>query len=379
MAKRRGSGEGSIFRRTDGRWCAQIELPRGPDGKRRRKTIYGNRRSDVQDQLLAIRKKSDSGHSLMSDARVTVAQYSTEWLDARRIGVAPSTWLRDRSILTLHVLPQIGHIKLRALTPQHISKMLETKSAEMSPRSVAHLLGTVKKMLNRAVMMNLMEYNPAYRVQKPRVATTQRTCFTAAEAQKYLAEARGHQFEAAFMLALIHGMRLGEILGLRWSNVNWEQQSLSITTSLAQDLDGSFRLGPTKNHRSSRPIELADSVMASLKTRRKIQNAERLECGPNWVDNDLVFARSDGTPLSKTNFGRAYHYPLIHRAGVPRITFHDLRHTAATLGLLAGTNPKVIQEMLGHKSISVTMDIYSHVMPSTHRAAGNAIAASVGL
>lgn len=379
MAKRRGAGEGSIFRRADGRWCAQIELPRGIDGKRRRKTIYGNKRSDVQEQLLAIRKKSDSGHSLLSDSRMTVTQYSSEWLDLRRISVAPSTWLRDHSIMTLHVVPHIGHIKLRDLTPQHISKMLEVKSGEMSPRSVAHLLGTLKKMLNRAVMMNLIDYNPAYRVEKPRVVTAQRTCFTASDAQRYLAEARGHKFEAAFMLALIHGMRLGEILGLRWSNINWEQQSLSITTSLTQDLDGSFRLGPTKNHRSNRPIELADSVVASLKARRKIQNAERLECGPEWVDNDLVFARLDGTPLSKTNFGRAYHYPLVERAGVPRITFHDLRHTAATLGLLAGTNPKVIQEMLGHKSISVTMDIYSHVLPSTHRAAANAIAASVGM
>lgn len=379
MAKRRGAGEGSIFRRADGRWCAQIELPRGPDGKRRRKTIYGNKRADVQEQLLAIRKKSDSGHSLLSDSRVTVAQYSDEWLDLRRISVAPSTWLRDHSIMTLHVLPHIGHIKLRVLTPQHIAKMLEVKSGEMSLRSVAHLLGTVKKMLNRATWMNLMEYNPADRVQKPRVVTSQRTCFTAEEARRYLNEARGHQFEAAFLLALIHGMRLGEILGLRWSSVNWEHQSLSITTSLAQDFDGTFRLGPTKNHRSTRPIQLADSVVASLKTRKKIQNRERLECGPTWVDNDLVFSRPDGTTLSKTNFGRAYHYPLINRAGVPRITFHDLRHTAATLGLLAGTNPKVIQEMLGHKSISVTMDIYSHVMPSTHRAAANAIAASVGM
>jgi integrase len=379
MSKRRGAGEGSIFRRADGRWCGQIELPRSADGRRRRKTVYGRTRAEVQETLLAIRKKGDSGHSLESNPRMTVAEYSGEWLDSRRIRVSPATWLRDESIMRLHVVPSIGQVKMRGLTPQHISRLLETKSREMSPRSVGHLLGTLKKMLNSAAMMNLIEYNPAMRVPRPRVVSSQRGCFTAEEARRYLSEARGHKFEAAFMLALIHGMRLGEILGLRWSNINWEHQSLSITTSLAQDFDGSFQLGPTKNHRSTRPIQLADSVLTALRNRKAIQNKERLECGPNWVDNDLVFARPDGTPLSKTNFGRANHYPLVYRADVPRITFHDLRHTAATLGLLAGTNPKVIQEMLGHKSISVTMDIYSHVMPSTHRAAANAIAASVGL
>jgi integrase len=234
-------------------------------------------------------------------------------------------------------------------------------------------------MLATALEMNLIEYNPARRVPKPRVPHTTRRIFTVEEAKRYAEAIEGHPFQAAMLLALIHGMRLGEILALQWGDIDFERQTLTVQRSLTQGSDGRFYPGPTKTHRSSRPVQLADSVTAVLRQRKVIQNQERLKFGPGWEDNGGVFTRPDGRLLSKTNFGRAYHYRVIEENDLPRITFHDLRHCAASLGLMASINPKTIQEMLGHSSIAITLDIYSHVMPSTHREAGNAIAASVGL
>jgi integrase len=196
------------------------------------------------------------------------------------------------------------------------------------------------------------------------------------QARSLLEAAQGDRFEALYVLALSTGMRQGELLALKWPNVNLDARHLAVRSTLRRADEG-FEFNEPKTARSRRQVSLTLAAVAALKRHRARQLEERLR-QPYWQDANLVFASEVGTPVEATNLIRRSFRPLLLRAGLPQIRFHDLRHTAATLLLGQGVHPKVASEMLGHSSISITLDLYSHVTPTMQQTAVDALDAVLG-
>jgi integrase len=204
------------------------------------------------------------------------------------------------------------------------------------------------------------------------------TVLTPAQARTLLAAAAGDRLEALYMLALTTGMRQGELLALTWANVDLDTGALMVTATVQYAAGGGFTFLPPKTKRSRRKIALPAAAVAALRKHKARQISERARVGSAWDDLDLVFPNACGRPLDGTNVLRQQLQPLLRRAGLPPIRFHDLRHTAATLPLRKGVNPKIVSELLGHSSVSITLDIYSHVLPDMQEQAAAAMDEALG-
>lgn len=384
MGKRRGWGEHSIYQRKDGRWVAQIELG-FVDGKRKRKYLTAHKRADVNKRLQEYLASEAHRVALNGDAAAvgsptqTVSQLGTAWLRSRKFSVKYSTIEREESILRCHIYPSIGDVVVSDVVEEQISDILERLGARLAPRTVVHVLVVTRALFNYGLRRGAVDANPTALIKRPRVAAQKPTFLEIDEVQRYIAAANGRKYEAALLLALGTGMRLGEVLGLRWSDVDLESNTLFVTGSLTKAEGGGYIVSSTKTHRSTRPLRMPEGVADALRRRRSAQSRDRLAAGQMWTDMDLVFSNELGAPLSKTNFTRAHHYPVVRDAGIRRITFHGLRHAFASIAVDADVHPRVLQEMMGHSTVVTTMNIYSHVLSSANRRASDAISAAMGL
>jgi integrase len=212
--------------------------------------------------------------------------------------------------------------------------------------------------------------NVADLVTPPRAERHEMQTLSPEQARAFLEAAQGDRFHALYVLALSTGMRQGELLALRWHDVGLETSTVQVTGSL-QQVNGGYVVTEPKTHSSRRRLVLTKSAIEALRLHRVAQAEERLRLGPAWEDNDLVFANEIGGFVDASNLVRRSFLPLLRRADLPRVRFHDLRHSAATLLLGRGVHPKVVAEMLGHSQISVTLDLYSHVTPTMQQEAAS--------
>lgn len=350
----RGKGEGSIYQRKDGRWCATLTLPGS------RKALYGATRAEVVTKLREARRLYERNRALPDD-RITVAKYLDNWL----LGVQPTlrerTWIRYRQFIRRHATPALGHMKLAKLEPEHLQRLYNSMLQQgLSPTTVRQLHAIIHSALRQAERWGLIARNVAALVDPPRRNRPEMKVLNTDEARRFLQAARDTNREALFVLAVTTGMRQGELLGLRWRNVDLDTGRLSVVASL-QRANGKAALLEPKTPRSRRQVGLATIAVSALQKHRQRQSRDRLAAGELWVDRDLVFPNQLGGPLDAHNMVQRDFYSLLRRAGLPRIRFHDLRHTAATLMLGQGIHPKVVAEMLGHSTVAVTLDVYSHV------------------
>ncbi len=362
--KQRGHGEGSIFQRKDGRWVAQITLEDG-----RRKLLYGRTRKEVHDKLQKALYEQKQG-TLLTGPQQTTRQYLEHWLeDVHKSSIRISTYARYRNLLDLHILPGLGSIQLQKLSPQHIQSFYARKLKEgLSARSVRILHAVLHKALDNAVRTNLMTRNVCNAVTPPRLTKYEIQPLSEAQARTLLDAARGQRLEALLTLAITTGMRRGELLALRWQDINFDTKSLHIRRSVNRLVGYGFVESEPKTAKSRRKIVLPDFVIDILKQHRTRQLEERLIDGTHWHNQDLVFCNTHGRFLQSDRL-REMLQRLLKEAGLPYIRFHDLRHSAASILLSMGVHPKVVQELLGHSAISMTMDTYSHVLPSMHQEA----------
>ena len=366
MRARRGNGEGSIGKvrrpRKDGSF---VELWRGrmvlPDG--RRVTVYGKTRIETSDKLVEIRGNAAKG-ILPASEHPTVAAYLERWLqDVARPTVRSGTLVLYQGLVRRHIVPRIGQHRLERLTPAHVQGMLselETKGA--SPRLREQAYNVLHRALDQALRWNLVLRNATAGVDRPRVPKKTMHVLSPEQAESLLVAARDDRLFALYVLALTTGMRQGEVLGLQWEDVDLRERSLSVRHTLLSD-GGVLRLGEPKTASSRRRIELPEVAAEALRAHREQLLGEGLRSAP-WVFPDTA-----GGPIRKENLVRRSFEPLLKRAGLSKIRFHDLRHTAATLMLLRNVPAKVVQERLGHASIALTLDTYSHVLPSMQRQA----------
>lgn len=355
--KRRGRGEGAIYRTKGGWWKACANRGLTADGKRRRLYFSGKTKREVQDRLSAFHAQSVTG-TFVEPSRTTISTFLNRWLeDSVQLSVRPTTLRSYRGIVKNHIVPRIGHVVLNQLTSQHIQWLYaELNRSGVAPRLRELIHSVLRRALEQAVRFHQLLKNPCDSVDKPRVPKTTMKTFSREQVLAFLSAARGSRLLALYQVAVTVGLRQGELLALQWSDIDLEARCIYVRHTLLE-YGGKLELGEPKTERSRRRVDLPAFVAAGLREHRKRMMAEG-HPGP-WV-----FCDTSGGPLRKSNLTRRDFHPLVEAAGLPRIRFHDLRHTAATLMLLAGIHPKVVQETLGHASISITLDLYSHVLPS---------------
>jgi integrase len=271
------------------------------------------------------------------------------------------------------VEPTLGRLALMKLDRRHLQSLYAAKLREgLSPTTVRHLHTVIRRALADAVRWGLVTRNVADIVTAPRRARTEIRPLSLDQARAVLAAAEEDRLGALCVVALTSGMREGELLGLRWRDVDLGAGVVAVRSTLYR-ADGGLHLGEPKTARSRRSVHLTGEAVAALRRHRERQVAERLRLGPAWEDNDLVFASEVGRPVERQNMLRRSFHPLLRRAGVPRVRFHDLRHSTATLLLGMGVHPKIVSEILGHATVAITLDTYSHVTPAMHRGAAEAM------
>jgi integrase len=357
---RRGNNEGSITQLNDGRWQARVTLDNG-----KRKALYGRTRQEAQHKLTAVLRDRDKGLPIGMDERQNLATYLATWLESVKPAVRPRTWKRYAELMNQHVVPTLGKISLAKVSAQQVQRMYGAKLEQgLSSTTVHHLHAVLHRALAQAVRVGLVARNVADLVDVSRMAEHDLQVLDRSQVQQLLAAVAGHRLEALYVLALSTGMRQGELLALRWQDIDLDKRTVQVRATLQRTKEQGYMLAPPKTKRSRRQITLTSAACTALRAHRARQAEQRLALGSEWdTTYDLVFPNTLGKPMDGTNLLHYDFYPLLKRAGLPRIRFHDLRHTAATLLLGRGVNPKIVSEMLGHASIGITLDIYSHVLP----------------
>jgi integrase len=373
---KRANGEGSIYKRADGKWVGSISI-QVPNQGLKRKVFYGKTKTEVREKVLTALNEKQKGTLIVAEQQ-TLQAYLEQWLEhSVKLTIRPRSYERYEGIVRLHIVPILGKMKLQALTPQHIQMLQAQKAQEgLSSTTVAAIHGVLHKALKDAVKLGLVARNVCDAISPPRKHHKEISPLTADQVRMLLETAKGHPQEALFVLALATGMRRGELLGLKWQDINFTtgmlyvRRTLSrLPTQMGRERGDLYIEAEPKTKNSRRSIALARFALESLEQHRKRQEEMKERAGGYWKDNDYVFCDEHGEHLDPGYGALVQLKLLLKKAGLPDIRFHDLRHSAATLLLSMGVHPKIVQEMLGHSEISMTMDIYSHVLPTMQREA----------
>jgi integrase len=366
---------GSITKRGDS-WSALVDLPPDPvTGKRRRKRITARTKREVETQVAELIHKAETGFT--AAGKLTVREFFDRWLESAAPTLRPATARRYRDVARLHIVGVIGNLRLAKLTPGDVQRLYADRlAAGLSPTSVHHIHAILHRALDQAVRWGLLMRNVTDAVDPPRRSSPEMRAWDARQVAAVMAAAASDDLEALWRLAVFSGMRRGEILGLRWADVDLEGGELAVRRTLSRGATSRLEVGEPKTAAGRRRVSLSPSVVESLRRHRVRQLEQRLAAGPAYVDHDLVFATESGSVIHPNALSLRFR-KLIARAGVPSIRFHDLRHTNATIDLATGTHPKVVQERLGHASISETLDRYSHLTPNMQREAADRLDAAV--
>jgi integrase len=359
--KRRGRSEGGIYKRaSDGRWVGSVSLGFGVDGdgklKRKRRVVYGTSKAEVAKELRKLQSSADAG-ALTESSRWTVAEFVSHWLEhVARPRVRATTYQRYEQLARLHVNVHLGGVQLARLRSQHVEQfyaMLEKN--ELSGRSRQACGQLLTAALKHAVKTKLLPYSPAADIPKARPDHKEMAVLTGDQIQRLLAVSKKTRLHALFALAVGTGMRQGELLGLKWQDINFEAGALAVHRSLAE-VKGGFLMKEPKSAKSRRTITLPRIVLDALKDHRASMLAEG-----NIIAT--IFCTRTGQYISRSNLACQVFKPLLKRAALPAIRFHDLRHTHATQLLSQGQSVKAVSQRLGHANVKITLEVYAHVLP----------------
>jgi integrase len=382
MAKKRGNNEGSIYRRQNGTWAAQYTVWTAEGRKRR--SVSGKTRAEVSRKLTEAMADRDGG--LLHDAgRITVGEYLNRWLaDSVKGTVKETTYANYAYITHKHISPALGHVKLKTLTPAHVRGFYGEKArTNLSASTVKKMHVVLRKSLSQAVSDGLIPRNAADGVKPPRVgAPGEEIKPLGSEAcAAFLEASRGERLEALYVLAVHCGLREGELLALRWEDVHLDavRPAVLVRRTLTRGEGGrGWVVGASTKSGKGRRVRLTQHAASTLKDHRKRQLEERMRLAGLWQDQGLVFPNETGSLFNPSNLRNRSFKRIKARSGVREdLRFHDLRHTCATLLLGEGVNAKVVSELLGHASITITLNIYSHVLPDMQDSAADAMEAAL--
>lgn len=362
IVSKRANGEGSIHQRKDGRWAASLSL-----GQLKRKHFLGPTRGEVAAKLAEALADLQKGIRPPTGNH-SVSQYFDFWLKSVKGTVRPKTY-ESYDLNVRRLKPLIGRSRLSTLKPPAIEGAYASLLNQgLSAQSVRQAHTVLHTALKKAVGWELIARNPSDAVSVPRPERHEMKTLSQAQVQRLFASTADDRLHALWVLLTTTGMRLGEACGLRWQDLDLERGLATVQRALQRQHGAGLVFVEPKTKQSRRNVQLAQGTVVALMAHRKSQLEERLKAGAAWQDNDLVFCRVDGTPLQISNLPGVFHRAL-EKAGLPPVRIHDLRHTAATLLLAMGENPKVVQEMLGHSTVMMTLEVYSHVVEGMHAAA----------
>lgn len=347
---------GSIRRRPDGRWEGRYS---GPDGKQH--SVYGKTQKACAEALRAATHSVDAG-SWLEPSTLTMGQWFDVWLSDYQGHTTGRTVETYTSVINRHMRPLFGAIKVAAFSPVHVRRMVSDMTrAGLSPATIRHARGILSACLNCAVEAGLRKDNPVERVKGPRMVQQAFAIIDREHIPAFVEAARQTPVAAALVFLLMTGLRVGELRGLRWADVDLDAATMRVERQLRHVNRTDRRFGPPKDG-EARTVQLTPQAVALLRQQRKDQAAERLAAGADWredeITRDLVFRAPDGWNLSQDAIGRAI--ARIRAAlGLPALRPHDLRHSYAVAALRSGVDVKTVQHNLGHKHASITLDIYA--------------------
>jgi integrase len=367
--KSRANGDGDVWPRKNkqGKITSYRGSYVGPDGKRR----YVSGKTKEETRRKKRKAEADAAGGVVFDAgKLTVEEYLQRWLSdcleplVSSSKMAHSTFIRYKGIVENDISPILGRKKLRDLSRAEVRALYSAKGRELSPRSVDYIHVTLQKALTQAMRDDLIPRNVATG-ERPRSSRNRDEikALSSEQAKALLSAAQNTRNEALYVVAVHTGLRQGELLGLKWTDVDLAGRRLSVRRSL-KVTDHGLDFGPPKNKASRRSVPLSKTAVAVLRAHRTRQNEERLRLGDLWLDHDLVFPNRVGKPMDHGNLYYREYKPLLQRAGLgdEDFTFHSLRHTFATELFNQHKRPKIIQSLLGHSSITQTIDTYSHLL-----------------
>lgn len=359
MTTKRGNKEGTIYRRPNGKWRAQISLNGGRLG------FTGNTRIEAQEWLRATQNQIDSGLTLKG-AKTTYGEFLTEWLATARQRLTQNTIYSYGQLIKTYIRPSLGKVRIRDLNPSAIQHFYNQKvAAGVGLRTVQKAHTVIHASLNAAMRLGLIGRNPDDATQPPKPVHKEMRFLNQNEVRKLLQTAKGMSDRnyALYFTAIATGMRQGELLGLKWENVDLDKGVLNVRFSLARLPGGSLKLQKPKTKSSVRSVKLGKETLSVLREQHERLVGEREKGNGIWQDTGHVFPSSIGTPIDPTNLNRQFNQ-LLKASGLPKVRFHDLRHTAASLMLNNGVDVLVASRRLGHAKPSITLDVYGHLIPS---------------
>jgi integrase len=383
---RRDYGSGTIDERRPGRWLITIESGRDPRTgrrERRRFAVRGTRR-DAQKALRDALQQRDSGTRAAPD-KITLAEWLTPWLARHQAEghIGLKSYDRYRIIIQCHLIPALGRLRLQELRPDHIGDMkarwlsgqTSTASQPLSGATVHKHLVVLRRALAEAVRSGIIVRNPADLVPAPSVkARTERRALMEEEIKLLVAAAKGSRYDLPIRFTLATGVRQGELLGLKWEDVDFDAGTVSVRRAMSY-VSGKTTFTVPKTERSRRVIELSAASVRLLREYRVEQTKQRLMLGPAWHEYGLVFPSTIGTPWLARVLYRGYR-DVLGRSGITdlgSVNWHTLRHTAATQWLRHGVDVFSVSRRLGHASASFTMDVYAHLLKGQQRQAAEAL------
>lgn len=365
---------GQIIKRGDRTWLVRVFMGRDDCGKRHyaNKMVHGTKK-EAERYLTAALRQRDLG-TFIEPSRMTIDTYFDRWLEsAVKPRVRESTYDDYSFLLARYVRPLLGKRMLSDVRLLDIQKLYREMSdhRELSARTVRMLHAVLSSAMKQAVKWQLLAANPCGLADLPRRERKEMGALNQEQAARFLAVAsEDDDHGTLFAFALSTGMRPAEYLGLRWKEVDLTKGTVSVQRTVVWRKGGGWYFSEPKTRQSRRTIPLPASVVRALSEHRRKQIELRLKAGADYQNNELVWATNGGTPIMLRNLVRRHFKPTLKRAGLPSsIRLYDLRHTCATLLLAAGVNPKVVSERLGHASIVLTLDTYSHVLPTMQQAA----------
>lgn len=371
--------QGSIQKYTGKRgttWYAKYDYLDPATGRRVHRRVSAPTRTACEAKLREALSAAATRRTI-AEERLTVRDYFARWLSSIEPTVRPATHRRYSDLVRLHVAPELGGIRLSKLSPLDLQRFYAGRlEYGLSTTTVHHAHAVIHRALKQAMRWGLVDRNVSELTDAPRRTLPDVKTWDTKQAAAVLTIGDGTDLAALWRLALLCGLRRGELLGLMWDDLDLDHGTVAVRRTLSRGKGNTWEMGQPKTASGRRSIALPASCVAALRKHRAGQNAERLRLGDVWEDHGFVFSNETGSPLHVNSLVGRFK-KLTTAAGVPVIRFHDLRHTSATLLLAEGVHPKIVQERLGHADITMTLNRYSHVTPGMQRQAADTLDAAM--
>lgn len=366
-------GAGTIRKRSDGRWEARYSMGFDPKtGKQIQRSIYGTTQKEVRQKLARITTEIDEG-SYVEPSTMKVSEWLQIWLRDYIGNVKRSTVKSYTDHVNLNIVPYIGKTQLSVLSAAMVQSMYNTLQREkgLSPKTIKNVHGVLHRAMSQAQKLGYIRLNPLEAVTLPRIEKKQIKPMEDDDLTRFLKAIRGNPYELVFFVTVFTGLRQGEVLGLTWDCVNFEQNTLYINKQHSKVKGGREYVFSSLKNDKPRMIVAADGVMDALKQQKARQQRWAELAGEAWNNADnLVFTTELGCYLSNQTVYLAFK-KVVKSLGMENVRFHDLRHTFAVNSLKAGDDIKTVQENLGHHTAAFTLDVYAHVTSGMKQASAD--------